>query len=59
MARSSRYNRMTWEELVEELTRHVHSALLTGGGNHMRSAMHIAMERAIRWNEEQDEKRNA
>lgn len=40
---------MKFGELVDEMARNIHSALLLGGGSSMTVAVHLAMNTAIEW----------
>ena len=40
---------MTFEELVDEAARSIHSRLLEGGSKEMKSAIYLWMSTAIRW----------
>ena len=42
---------MTFDELVDEATRKIHSGLLAEGGKGMRSEVYTWLDRAIRWRE--------
>jgi hypothetical protein len=42
----------SFEDLVDEATRQIHSRLLEGGGKSMRSAVHMWMVAAINWEKE-------
>jgi hypothetical protein len=44
---------MTFEELVEMAAHRVHSALLEGGGREMKRTLHLWMDQAIIWQQEQ------
>lgn len=46
----------TFSELVDDMTRHVHTSLLEDGGKGMRQGMWLAMQTAIQWKETQDKK---
>lgn len=43
----------TFDELVDDATHRAHSELLKEGGNGLRSAIFMTLERAIRWSREQ------
>jgi|GEM_PF-6580468 len=44
---------MTFDELVEMTTHRIHSGLLEGGGRGMKSAVHMWLQQAILWSQEQ------
>jgi hypothetical protein len=46
----------TYNELVEEATREIHSALLEGGGRNMRSTVHMWLNQAILWDKRMEGK---
>jgi len=50
--KSSKPAKITFEALVELSTFRIHGALLEGGGNEMRSAVHLCLNQAIQWSKE-------
>ena len=40
----------TFDELVDQAARDIHSALLKGGGQEMRSSVHLWLSIATQWN---------
>ncbi len=44
-----RINMVTFDELVEDVTRRVHLGLIEGGGKEMKSRIYMGMEQAIKW----------
>lgn len=45
----------TFDDLVRDATRRIHEGLLEHGGPGMRSAVHVSLDIAIRWYQEQEE----
>lgn len=53
---SKKLEDMTYDELVDEMTRRAHSALLESGGKGLRNAIFMALQTAMTWNEKRDKK---
>ncbi|MGW8181965.1 MAG: hypothetical protein ACWGQW_24825 [bacterium] len=48
---------LTYTELVDHVTREVHSALLSGGGKGMHEALSLWLSQAVYWHTLQEAKR--
>ncbi len=46
---------MTFEELVDNVSRDLHSALLEGGGKEFKARVHLWLGQAIYWSKESKE----
>lgn len=57
MNKDTKFEDLTFDELVEEATRRIHSALLDGGGKEMKSKIFLYMSSAIQWSQAQDKKK--
>ena len=42
----------TFEDIVDEATRQIHTALLEGGGKAMKAKVHTYLSYIIQWNQE-------
>lgn len=47
---------MTFDQLVDEATRSIHSSLLEGGSEAMKTRIFVWMQTAIAWEKEQQKK---
>ncbi len=49
----SRLRDINFNDLVDDMTRHVHTSLIEGGGKGLRQGMWLAMQTAIQWKDAQ------
>ena len=47
----SKLEKFTFEELISEATRRIHTGLLEGGSTGMQTQVHLWLDQAIRWSE--------